>query len=291
MRQPHVRPEPAQLVGVLDGGAAELGAALLLLVGGLREVGVQPNLVAARQFRGLTHEIGADGERCARADRDAHPRAGFRVVEAVDRVLSAGQRRVEVFDDGIRWQPAVQAAPVHRTAYRMQPHADPLGRGDHRAENVAAGPGKDVVVVGGRGAAGQRHPGQARRRGGVCDLRVNARPDRVQLGQPVEQRRVRRVAASGPLVEVVVGVDQPRGDQAAGRIDAPHRALLGRGGTGADRHDALTLDDDVALAELGARVVDRDHGAALDDGPAHACAFRSVAFRWAASRTASMIFS
>src|SRR5205807_2499528 len=102
--------------------------------------------------------------------------------------------------------------------------------------------------------------------------------------QPLEEGGVLRVAARRPLVEVVVGVDEAGGDQAAARVD-PGRGRIGWGGAVADGDDAIALDDHVAGRVLGERVVHCGYRGVVDDGPVHAL------IRLPASRTASRIFS
>ena len=79
---------------------------------------------------------------------------------------------------------------------------------------------EDVVVIGGGRAARakqRRQPGARRR---PLDARIDPRPRRVELDQPLEERRLLRVPARGPLVEVVMAVDQPGRREAAGAVDS-----------------------------------------------------------------------
>jgi hypothetical protein len=204
-------------------------------------------------------------------------------VETVDRRLARRQDDVAVLDDLVGRQAAVGAPEVHRSAARVEAHAEPARRLDLDLEQVARARGEDVVVVGRRRAARARQrgePGAGRR---PLDVGVDVRPDRIELDQPLEQRRLLGQAARGPLVEVVVAVDEPGRRQAAAGVDALDGAVVRGRGPLADRHDAVALDDEVAVAMLGSGGVDRGNRAALDDGP-HASLT-------AASRTASRIFS
>ena len=90
-------------------------------------------------------------------------------------------------------------------------------------DQVAAAGGVHVEVVHRRGAAAERQLGQADPRREVGGLLVEPGPDRVERRQPAEQvRRRRRAVGPGEvLVDVVMGVDQARRDQAA---VGPHRA-------------------------------------------------------------------
>ena len=171
----------------------------------------------------------------------------------------------------IRWQATLRLAEVHRSPARVKAQSYLLGRFHFRSQQVAAVLGEQVVVVGGRGASRQRQ--RAERCAGrvMFELRVQVTPDGVQRGQPLEQRRVLRVAASDPLVEVVMDVDQTRGGQAprtvdtAGTIDGWCRAA----GHGVD--PAVT-DHEVPAGELAVLVIDRRDRAAVDDQwfPGHA---------------------
>jgi hypothetical protein len=115
---------------------------------------------------------------------------------------------------------------------------------------------------------------------------VDAGPHRVQRGEPLEQRGVDGQAAGGPLVEVLVGVDQTGGQQAAGAVEhAVGSPAYSLGcGTGSDRRDPVAVDDHVPGRVLGARRVDgADRDRVDDEGHPRP--------RSAASRTASRIFS
>ena len=131
-------------------------------------------------------------------------------------------------------------------------------------------------MVGAGRAAGAGQPRQGAPRGDVDGTLVDPGPDRVERGQPAEQGLVDGEPAGDPLVEVVVGVDQPGREQAAGAVDQPAAAVRarrlprGRGrGSRADRGDPVALEDDVAGRVLVTRGVHRDEVGALDDGGAH----------------------
>src|SRR5262249_37448189 len=150
-----------------------------------------------------------------------------------------------------------------------------------------------VVVVGRGRAARARERGEAGARGGPLGLVVDVRPDRIELDEPLEERRLLGEAARRPLVEVVVAVDEAGRREPALAVDGPVVAgeVPGRGAR-ADSDDAVVLDPEVAVGVLGAGGVHRRDRAALDDGArAHAARSSAGAIRSAASRTASRIFS
>jgi hypothetical protein len=145
------------------------------------------------------------------------------------------------------------------------------------------------VVVHRRRAARARERGQPGARRRPLDLLVDLRPDRVQLHQPLEQRRLLGEPARRPLEEVVVAVDQPRRRQAATRVDPRRLAAEAGRGARADGHDPVALDHDVPIGVLGAGGVDRRDRAALEDRPPRRHGTR--ARRRADRRTASRICS
>jgi hypothetical protein len=73
----------------------------------------------------------------------------------------------------------------------------------------------------------------------VHDVGVDARPHRVELGEPAEQSFLLGEPTSGPLVEVVVGVDQARRRQAARPVDDPVRLEVGGHVAGTDRKNPV----------------------------------------------------
>ena len=212
--------EPAEIVGELGRGPAERLPAVRVLLAGLGQVGVQPDAQPAGQLGHLAHELLADAERGARRHRHPHHGAGGGVVEPADRLGRRGQRVVRVLDDLVGRQPACRTAEVHRAPAGMKPHPDRRGGGDLRLERVpAAVPGRgrsrvsarrprsparreDVVVIGAGAAPGQGQPAQSGG-GRRADVRgLDPGPDRIQLGEPVEQDGLLRAALGQPLVQV-----------------------------------------------------------------------------------------
>ena len=135
---------------------------------------------------------------------------------------------------------------------------------------------EDVVVVGRRAAARAGELRQPGARGGGDDGVVDVLPDRVERDEPLEQRRLLRVAARGVLVEVVVAVDQAGRGEHAAAVDPARAAGHGGRGPGPDRGDPAVRADDVAVRVLAPVGVDGGDRAALDDGDAHAGAGYSL---------------
>ena len=111
-----------------------------------------------------------------------------------------------------------------------------------------------MVVEDGR-AAGEHQLGEAGAGGRVLGFGVDARPGRVELDEPFEERRLLRAGARERLVEVVMRVDEARRDDRAGEVDALVRLGLVARADGC--HEAV-LDEDPAVRMLGAAVVHRD---------------------------------
>jgi hypothetical protein len=199
-------------------------------------------------------------------------------VVLADRVVGGGEDRVQALHHLVRREPTVRPAAVHRSPAGVEPQPDAARGLDLGGQHVAAVAREDVVVVGGRGAAGLGQPAEAGRRRGVHRLGVDPGPDRVQLDQPLEQRRVLRQPAGHPLVQVVVGVDQARREQAAGAVHVVVRQAA-RGRPSADRGDVLAVHDHMPGGVLGASRVDGRDGRAVDDH-----AGRREDARWTASR-------
>src|SRR5450759_2723201 len=76
VRQPDIRLEPAHPVQKIDGADAELAPAVFVLVEGLRQMGVQPNLHLAGQAGGFEHQLRSCRERGARGQPNSKHRAG-----------------------------------------------------------------------------------------------------------------------------------------------------------------------------------------------------------------------
>ena len=147
--------------------------------------------------------------------------AGERSWWRVDQPLRLGQDLVVVLDDRVRRQAAVLHRQRHRAAGRVEPHAQVAGRGDLGGDQVAGTARVDVEVVGGGGAAAQGQLGQPDVGADVRRLLVQPGPQRVERDQPVEQPagQRRREGPGQVLVQVVMGVDQARRDQAAAGVD------------------------------------------------------------------------
>ncbi len=262
VRHPDVVVDPPELVEQVHRAPAEAFEHVAFLVDGLGEVGVQPQAVAARERGGLAHQLRRHAERAAR--RDGHDDA-LAVVVAGDHRFGRGQDRVEVLDDVVGREAAAGLAQVHRASREV--HADPHGlRGvDDRVEHGVVAAGHQVVVVGRGRAPGERELGEPHQRRRPDVLHVEPPPDRVELDEPAEQVAPDAPPARHPLVQVVVGVHEPRGDQVAVAPDRLVPRLLGHR---PDRLDPAVADGDVARPPRASE--DRPHGGERRrSGPCH----------------------
>ena len=240
--------------------------AVVLLVDRLAQMGVQAYAGLAGQFGGRPEQIGGDRERRAGGESDAQHRVERRIVVVRDGLLRGGQDRVDVLDDLVRRQAAPALTEIHRAAGGGEPQPNRPRRLDLGAEQVTAVPGEHVVVVGGGRAALEGEPRQRPGRRGPGEVLVEPGPDRIQRGQPLEQGAVDGVPPGHPLVEVVMGVDQSRGDQTPRGVDALDRCLTpGPEPDPPDGGDPGAVDDHVTLGVLRPVAVDRHHVAVLDD--------------------------
>ncbi len=129
-------------------------------------------------------------------------------MEVVDLFFGVREDRVLVFDHAVGRKAAHRFAEGHRAAARMEAQAQLARCLDQRLKDALAPTRKHVVVVGRQRAPAQQQP-RHRSAGGEADsVGVDLGPDRVQRPQPLEQTPVRHIAASRPLVHVVVRVDQ-----------------------------------------------------------------------------------
>ena len=220
MGAPHVGAEPVQVGQVLDGRAAVELHAVRLLLHGLGEVRVERQAELAGKRRRLGHELLRDRERRARRHRDLDARAGPLLVQLGDEALGVRQHRVDVLDQLVGREPAVGLTEIHRAARGDDPHAELARRLHLRLDQARAAAREDVVVVEDGRAAGERELGEARAGGGVLGLRVDPRPDRIELAEPCEEVGLLRAGSREGLVEVVMRVDEAGRDDRAAQVDA-----------------------------------------------------------------------
>ena len=244
---PHLVADPAELLEVLDRAAAVELAAVVVLLHRLCKVRVEPKAAPPRELCGLAHQSARHRERRARCDDDL-PR--IRVRET----FRLGEHRVDLLDELVRRHATPRLAEIHRTARGDQRHAELGSRPQLRLYKTARPAREDVVVVENGRAAGERELGEAGACGGIDGFLVDARPHRVELAQPFEQRRLLRASARERLVQVVVRVHEAGRDDGAAEVDALLR--LGRWGA-ADVLDAAVGDEDPAGLVLRTCVVHR----------------------------------
>ncbi len=225
VRVPDIVANPAEVFGQLDRRAAKGLLAVGFFVARLGQVGMRVDMHAARQCKALAHEVGRDGEGRAGREHDTQHAVASGVVVRLDQAARVAQDRLLILDDAIRWQAAFGFANGHRAARGVEAEAQLARRLDLVVEPGAVGP--EVGVVAGGRAAGEHQLGDGDARTDGDGLGGHASPDGVVDAQPGEEVGVLRggeVAGEG-LVEVVVGVDQPRQDHHVAGIDDGVRLL------------------------------------------------------------------
>jgi hypothetical protein len=99
VREPDVRPGPADRLGQLDRPLPVLLDAVPLFVDGLAQVRVEVNvLVLAGELGGRAHQLRCHRERRARREHDPRHRIARRIVVLADDALAVAQDRPFVFD-------------------------------------------------------------------------------------------------------------------------------------------------------------------------------------------------
>ena len=181
---------------------------------------------------------------------------GSGLVQLRDQPLRVREHGVDVLDQLVRWQAAVRDPEIHRPAGRDEPAAELAGRLHLGLDEAGAAAREDVVVVEDGGAAREHQLGDPGPRRRVLGLGVDPRPGRVELDEPLEQRRLLGSGARERLVEVVVGVDEAGRDESAAEPRALVRVRLG---AGPDRGDEAVLEEDPAVRVLRLRVVHGQH--------------------------------
>ncbi len=229
VRHPGPGGEPAHLLELLHRPPPKALQAERVLVRVFGQVGVQPDVQLLGQLRGPLHQAGGHREGRARRQRHLDHGPGGRVVVQFHQALAVREDLIVVLHDRVRRQPAVLLRQGHRPAGAVEAHADLAGGGDLRGPQVAATAGGHVQVVHGGGASAQGELGEADPGRQVGGFLVQPGPQRVQRGEPGEQRPVDRgpVGPGEVLVDVVVGVDQAGRHQAPGGVD--HLGRLRRG--------------------------------------------------------------
>jgi hypothetical protein len=138
----------------------------------------------------------------------------------------------------------------------MEAHPDVARRLDLSREQVASASRMHVKMVGRGGATGEREFSQTDPRRHVHRLSVDPSPQRIERLEPTEKRLVRhrRIGPGEILIEVVVGVDEARRDQAARGIDSLKRL---RSLTTTDVSDQAVTDSDPSTGDLASVIIDR----------------------------------
>ena len=210
--QPGARAEPADAVEVIHGTQPEALQAEIFLIEGFRQMGVQAHVQLVGQLGAGLHDFGGDGKRRARRQGDLDLRTVTALVIFADQALAVFENHLALLHRLLRRQAAIGFAQAHGTAGEHGAHPQFTHAAYLHINGVFQTIGEQVVVIGRRGAAREQQFGQGDFAGQGEFFRGEPRPYRVQGFQPGKQRLVdHRAPGTGQgLIEVVVGVDQPR---------------------------------------------------------------------------------
>ena len=258
MGVPHVRAHPAQILHVGQGPLAVLLQDVALLVLGLAEVGVKPDPQIPGQQGGLAQQLRRDAE--GGAGGQGHRPHGVEggIVVLLHRRLAVPQNLVHRLDHAVRRQAAVLFAQVHAAPGGGHPHPQVPGGGELGPQQVPGSAGKDVVVVKDGGASGFQQLAHAHDGAVVNRLAVQILPNLVQRPQPVKELHILhlgQIPAEG-LVEMMVGVDEPRINNTSGGVQGLVRLPLFR----AHISDEAVLEQEVCVFQHGIGAVAGDNG-------------------------------
>ena len=217
---------------------------------------MEPEAEPPGEHGGLLHQTSRDREGRARRDHEL----GHVAVGERGQPLGVCEHIVDPLDQVVGREPAVGDAEIHRAARRDQTDAE-TGRGAQLGLDEALDAAReDVVVVEDGRAAGERELGKPGPRRGVEHLLVDPGPDRVERAKPGEEIRVLGPGPRQGLVEVVVGVDEPRCE------DRPVEIVGGAGRLPpAELGDQAVLDPKPAPLVLGPLPVHRHHMGVSED--------------------------
>lgn len=262
--EPHVRADPVDRLREGDRAHAVGVQAVGLLVEVLREVRVQHNArVATREPGRFAHQVRRHREGRAGRDHDPAHRVAGGVVVAVNQSLGVAQDRGLVLDAAVGRQPALARAARHGASRRVEAQAHGACRADLRVRRAVVR--QDVEVVGTRRAA--RHHQLGHGDLGACLDRpvVEAAPDRIEGREPYEGFVVLRHHPRQVLVHVVMCVDEVGHDEVARPVEHAVGRHLGEVGRRADPLDDVVAQQEGAVADLPARVVERCEQRDVDD--------------------------
>ncbi len=242
-------------------------------------MGVEAHVEPLGQLSCGAHEPRRHRERRARRQGDAHHGPVRPVMMQGHQAFGVGEDLVVVLHHAVGREAAVLLGQAHRAPGGVKAQAHLGRRGDLGRDQVTATTGVHVQVVGGRGGAAQCQLGQADPGRDVRRFLVESAPHGIQRPQPVEEIAAQR-GREGPgevLVDVVMGVHEPRRHQAAVGLHGPVRP--GRFLSGAaDPHDQPVGDRHPSAGDLTPLGVERGDQV----GPGHEQVDACIAFHQAA---------
>src|SRR5260370_42480970 len=114
VREPHAIVQPTDLLEIIERPAAEMMLAILPLVGGLAEMGVQTAAVLRSERGAVDHQLLRDVERRAGRERDRPESARRAVMKLPQHALAVGNDDVMVLHQALVDEASVARAQIDR---------------------------------------------------------------------------------------------------------------------------------------------------------------------------------
>src|SRR5579883_603101 len=124
MRQPDAVAHPADLFEIIDRPAAETSEAIVVLVPGLAEMGMEAAAMLGRERRGRGHDRFRHVERRAGRERDLAERTLRRIVKQVQDALAISENDVVVLHESLVRDAALARRQIERAARQRDSHAE-----------------------------------------------------------------------------------------------------------------------------------------------------------------------
>src|SRR6266478_8846337 len=219
--KPRPLAEPSAIVEVVERPAAIDFLAIAVLILGFGEVSVQSHFLLRGQLRRQAHQRGCDGKRRTRRKRNLYHRVLAALVIALDQPLAVGEDRILILDNAVRRKPAVAMRQVHRAARQHHSDAEPLRRSNLDVNRLGQPLWEHIMMVGARGAAGEKKLGHRHGRRKVQRFRGQPRPNRIERLEPGKQLAIqgRWSGSRKRLVEMMMGIDQARHHNMVARLE------------------------------------------------------------------------
>src|SRR5581483_12043629 len=145
MREPSAGIEPAALLEIIERPAIVDLLTEFVLVLGLREMGMQPDVELFGKLGGLAHQRGRHRKWRAWRQRDLHHCLLAALVMVCYDTRTIGEDGIFVLHDTVRRQAAVPLRAVHRAARQQDAHAEPFCYRNLDVDGILEAGREDIV--------------------------------------------------------------------------------------------------------------------------------------------------